>query len=1187
MDKMTKEKLPTMGNKKADVLVVCDPPSAWLWQKGLPIGGDAIKLFGRIAEECGFLKDDFYFISPCPPIPEEIESSDKRITDFVNPYREQVLSTIRRVDPAVIVYLGKWAGRIVMGRPQQIMKVRGSFTDTDIPELGRVPVMPMLSPGHVLRRPEMSDIFRTDFYMLERLRDLDWDAKRIVETAAGKKDYRWCTDLSELTKLNPKHISVDTETTGLTWHTAGTDDPDAVKILTVQIGYAPGKAICVPVDCAYYPDLTPRKREKLLGQLKALLEDPAIKKAGHNIKYDTHVLREDLGIYIDYATDTQLLAFVVDENMQEKSLDECVRRWVPALAGYNDELNKKLDKSNMRGVSHDDMLQYGCGDADATYRLAVALTQLAKADKKQWRCYQKIILPAIKAFCDPVEFYGIRVNTKVLSQLQKDLHVTEREVYANLIEQVPPAIKRKHAEKGLKFTRDAFTRDILFSRQGLKLIPKVFTKSTAKLPPDQRIPSVSTKQHLPYFQDEPFVAQLMEYIKLQKMRSTYVGVPFDEEKGGPTGFWQYIYNGEIHPSFMLHRVVTGRTSSVAPNCFPGYVEVLTDRGWYRFDSVPDSLKVAQYDFGTGYIDFAKPDGFIERSLDNGFLREIKTAQHIDIVCTEDHRFTLKNRKTGAWKEVTAVNYSRDALQPHSGFHHSGTLHYTPAQVTLICALQADAHIMRDGGHLDWAFRKARKAERLEAALIEERIPYRIHSKGGRFRFYVSRKNIPDYLRDKKQFGQWVLDLTAPSLHCFCNELMFWDGDYTRGMAWTTINKTDADWVQLAYTLSGKRACITQRQNNTCREFYVVNVTDKAYSYTANHTNERIPYSGKVYCFSMPKDSLVVRHNGRVHIVNNSQNFPKRGKLAKTYRKIFQARPGYVFMESDISQAELRIAAWMANEKTMLKIYREGGDIHAMTAAGTLGISVKTFKSWEDNKNPVRDLGDIPGVDDLIQREGKGATIGQFFEFKRYQAKAQGFGFLYGMGWRKFKTYAKTDYGLDFTDQQAEQLREAFFALYPGLVDWHESTRAWVRKKGYVRALHGAIRHLPSINSSEEYIRQECERQAVNAPVQRFASDLGLVAMIRLTRDANPEDIRPLMFVHDALVVEVREEYADEAMGWIKFYMESPPLKQWFNLNPPVPIVTDLARGYNLGEMEKCKGVKAVAPDWYMPEHDDN
>jgi len=879
---MTQEKLPFFGNKKADVLVVCDPPSDFLWGRKTPMGSDALKLFSKVASACKFHKDDFGFMSPCPPIPEEIENSDKRITEFVSAYREQVLETARRVDPAIIMYLGKWAGRVLMGKPQQITKARGTFTEVHIDGMGSVPVLPMLSPGHVLRRPENHDIFRTDFYMLERLRDLNWNISKLFSVASSKKHYTWCTDLEEFIKSKPKYISVDTETTGLKWYTAGMGEASSTKILTVQIGYAAGKALCVPVDCGYYPELTPKKRTKLVAQLKQLLENPAVRKTGHNMKYDTHMLREDLGIYCDFNTDTQLLAFLVDENMQEKSLDETVRRWVPELAGYNDELNKKLDKSNMRSVSHDDMLEYACGDADASYRLAMTLTQLAKADKRQWKCYQKIILPAIKAFCDPVELYGVRVNTAVLSQLETELKATERDMYASLIEQVPPAIKRKHADKGLKFTRDAFTRDILFSKQGLKLIPRVFTKSTQKLPPAERVPSVSTKQHLPYFQDDPFVALLMEYIKLQKLRSTYVGVPFDEDKQAPTGFWQYVHNEEIHPSFMLHRTVTGRTSSEAPN---------------------------------------------------------------------------------------------------------------------------------------------------------------------------------------------------------------------------------------------------------------------------------------------------------------GQNFPKRGKLAKTYRKIFQARPGYTLLETDLSQAELRIAACMANEKNMIRIYREGGDIHSNTAAGTLGVNQKAFLSWEDNDNPAGDLGNIPGIKQFLSLEGHDATISKFFDYKRYQAKAVNFGFLYSMWWRKFKVYAKTDYGLDITDEEAQGLREAFFELYPGLVDWHDSTRAFVREKGYVRALHGAVRHLPSINSDEEYIKQECERQAINSPVQRFASDLGLIAMGRLTRDADPEEVRPIMFVHDALVVEVKDEVVDDALGWLKFYMESPPLKEWFGLTLAVPVVADLARGFNLGEMEKCKGVKATPPDWYRADLD--
>lgn len=270
-----------------------------------------------------------------------------------------------------------------------------------------------------------------------------------------------------------------------------------------------------------------------------------------------------------------------------------------------------------------------------------------------------------------------------------------------------------------------------------------------------------------------------------------------------------------------------------------------------------------------------------------------------------------------------------------------------------------------------------------------------------------------------------------------------------------------------------------------------------------------------------------------------------------------ARPGYVLIETDLSQAELRIAAWEANERTMLKIYREGGDIHAMTAAHTMGLSLKQFMNLDE----------------------------EVIEQNRFQAKAVGFGFLYGMWWRKFKTYAKTDYGLEFTDKQAQELRESFFDLYSGLEEWHREKREFVKEHGYVRALHGAVRHLPSIYSSEEYIKQECERQAINSTVQRFASDLGLMAMIRLTREADPDIIRPIMFVHDALVLEVKEEYAEEAVGWVKYFMETPPLEAWFHIKAPLPIVADVAMGPSLGAMEKCKNAKAQKPAWFDPKTD--
>ena len=131
-------------------------------------------------------------------------------------------------------------------------------------------------------------------------------------------------------------------------------------------------------------------------------------------------------------------------------------------------------------------------------------------------------------------------------------------------------------------------RDVLFSPDGLGLVPRVFTPTTAKLPKDQQIPSVSTKTHLPYFDEHPFIPRLILYQQIAKLRSTYVGEPAWTEEietpvyeprtkvqiattmrlvtHAPTGFWKYLDGlGYIHPSFMLHRTVTGRTASADPN----------------------------------------------------------------------------------------------------------------------------------------------------------------------------------------------------------------------------------------------------------------------------------------------------------------------------------------------------------------------------------------------------------------------------------------------------------------------------------------------------------------------------------------------------------------------------------------------------------------------------------------------
>jgi DNA polymerase I-like protein with 3'-5' exonuclease and polymerase domains len=271
---------------------------------------------------------------------------------------------------------------------------------------------------------------------------------------------------------------------------------------------------------------------------------------------------------------------------------------------------------------------------------------------------------------------------------------------------------------------------------------------------------------------------------------------------------------------------------------------------------------------------------------------------------------------------------------------------------------------------------------------------------------------------------------------------------------------------------------------------------------------------------------------------NGQNFPKRGRWAKAYQSIFVAKPGYRLVSCDLSQIELRIAAWMANDPVMLQIYRMGGDIHTATAKIVSGLS---DTAWDA----------LPPADRKLLRT---------------KAKAVNFGFLYGMSWRKFIGYARTDYGVKYTEREAQLTRARFFERYSALPRWHDRVRDEVRRTGMVRALHGAIRHLPSIYSQDEAIRSSAERQAINSPVQRFGSDLGLIAMVQFSKRADPNIMRLIGFIHDALVMEVKIGYELEGITALLYAMENPPLEEWFGIRPPLPIVAEADIGMNGGSM---------------------
>jgi uracil-DNA glycosylase family 4 len=272
---------------------------------------------------------------------------------------------------------------------------------------------------------------------------------------------------------------------------------------------------------------------------------------------------------------------------------------------------------------------------------------------------------------------------------------------------------------------------------------------------------------------------------------------------------------------------------------------------------------------------------------------------------------------------------------------------------------------------------------------------------------------------------------------------------------------------------------------------------------------------------------------------NLQQVP-RGDLT---RGIFGAPDGWSFVEFDYSQIELRIAAFLARERNMMHLYLTGQDIHTAMAMRMTG------KPWHGGKCGCG-----------------GCVTGE----ERKKAKAVNFGFLYGMGWAKFVSTAWENYGVRVTEEEAQAFRVAFFQEFPDLLPWHGRQRKLARTYGRVETPMGRVRHLPDVYSPDRGVAAEAERQAINSPVQGFASDMCGLSMVILARHFREHDIPayPIGTVHDAVNWEIKHNALTYALPKIKHVMENLPLERLFGVNLDIPIVADCKVGKRWGSADE-------------------
>ncbi len=231
---------------------------------------------------------------------------------------------------------------------------------------------------------------------------------------------------------------------------------------------------------------------------------------------------------------------------------------------------------------------------------------------------------------------------------------------------------------------------------------------------------------------------------------------------------------------------------------------------------------------------------------------------------------------------------------------------------------------------------------------------------------------------------------------------------------------------------------------------------------------------------------------------NLQNIPVRTELGAALRKMFVAPEGWVLVDADYSQIELRLLAHISDDQHMIQAFRDGEDIHTATAAQVFGVAPKDVTA----------------------------------EMRR-RAKAVNFGIVYGIS----EFSLAQDIGV--SRQEAKDYMERYFARYSGVRAYMDRVVEEAKANGYVATLMGRRRWLPELQSSNFNLRSFGERVALNMPIQGTAADIIKLAMVRVHRRLREEGLqaRLILQVHDELIVECPQQEAETVQRLLEQEME--------------------------------------------------
>ena len=1008
-----------------------------------------------------------------------------------------------------------------------------------------------------------------------RFPDIQWDTQLAIrqhdfqDVKPQTGEYLWVESLDQVIAevdrryaLTGKkvYMACDTETMGLNEY------DDKARIISISFTLDAGKSYMlyfeegetlIPIGSGFAWE-EPSYWQSLWEQVHWLLTTDKIALEGANWKYDSRWINRKWAINCtNFRFDTLLVGTLLNENISN-SLKMHAKIYT-TMGGYEDDMDKH-DMAHLEAVSKEELGQYMGGDTDATHRVAAIMRQDLLRDRPLVNFYSKLLHPSSSVF-EKMERNGVLVDAPYMESLERELEAEQFRLEKEMRDLCPRKLMAKYQDN-FSFTRPVIIRDLFFSGMGYNLKPKMLTEKSGE-------PSTAV-DHLLMFGDAPeaqaFVSKLSELNSANKTLSTYV-----------RGFMKHLRSdGRYHSSYMLFKggygdkdndsgADTGRTSAKDPamQCQIGGSLIYTNAGNQTLLSMVEGFeKGRRYrvlthtgswrDVVGVYRNGVKPvfkvsfrNGYVVYSTGNhpllsssGFLRTDKST-------VGDRVFFLKG-----WHAHSKVQFAGDGIREIESLAVRSISEKVAMPVSV---RSSESGVGSDASQWkNWVLRmlesrasdsawKGQQIQPVQNLQCMGQDDWKMHKPEQQrlYSLWGSRDSSLRKVEKLREFssgyggsahGQIARSLSRHERQLRAQELPLGDsyGAISQYQTRPLDRAQRGSPMSLRLGLAGgiesrnTQSPIIERVEHDSGPQHAQEALKAGFCLSEI---DCIEYIGTHETYDLTIDSC---HSFIANGVVVHNTLPKHTKWAKKLRRALIAPPGKTILQLDYSQGELKIAACLANEPTMLAAYLNGVDLHAITAAKMSGYLFEDF---------------------LLLPE-------DVFDELRSRGKAGNFGLCYGMGAEGFQAYALNSYGVKMSLLECETARDAFFELYKGLLPWHDKYKNIARRYGEVRSPLGRVRHLPLINSRDRQAASKAGRNAVNSPVQATLSDMMQLAMIFIDREYG-DKVEMMMMTHDSIGLYVPME---EATIWgkrLKDILDNLPLKAMFGWDHQLPFTSDV------------------------------